>query len=78
MRKCIYAFFQPQGREPSYAKQLFQEGKGASPSLSLAGRAGVATDRSHHVTPWQQKHVLEEASAAISCKMPKEAVALAQ
>uniref|UniRef100_A0A8C9NU22 Nuclear receptor coactivator 1 n=1 Tax=Serinus canaria TaxID=9135 RepID=A0A8C9NU22_SERCA len=26
VRKCIYAFFQPQGREPSYAKQLFQEG----------------------------------------------------
>ncbi|XP_054239373.1 nuclear receptor coactivator 1 isoform X2 [Indicator indicator] len=25
VRKCIYAFFQPQGREPSYAKQLFQE-----------------------------------------------------
>ena len=27
VRKCIYAFFQPQGREPSYARQLFQEGK---------------------------------------------------
>lgn len=26
VRKCIYAFFQPQGREPSYARQLFQEG----------------------------------------------------
>ncbi|RLV62208.1 hypothetical protein DV515_00019554, partial [Chloebia gouldiae] len=25
VRKCIYAFFQPQGRQPSYAKQLFQE-----------------------------------------------------
>ncbi|XP_074144467.1 nuclear receptor coactivator 1 isoform X5 [Sminthopsis crassicaudata] len=25
VRKCIYAFFQPQGREPSYARQLFQE-----------------------------------------------------
>ncbi|XP_057245267.1 nuclear receptor coactivator 1-like [Malurus melanocephalus] len=25
VRKCIYAFFQPQGRQASYAKQLFQE-----------------------------------------------------
>ncbi|XP_028653018.2 nuclear receptor coactivator 1 [Erpetoichthys calabaricus] len=25
VRKCIYAFFQPQGKEPSYAKQLLQE-----------------------------------------------------
>ncbi|XP_038626771.1 nuclear receptor coactivator 1 isoform X2 [Tachyglossus aculeatus] len=25
VRKCIYAFFQPHGREPSYARQLFQE-----------------------------------------------------
>ncbi|KAM7027975.1 nuclear receptor coactivator 1-like [Passerculus sandwichensis] len=36
VRKCIYAFFQPQGREPSYAKQLFQEvmtrGTALSPS----------------------------------------------
>lgn len=37
VRKCIYAFFQPQGREPSYAKQLFQEGNGLlSPALSLS------------------------------------------
>ncbi|MBN3325614.1 NCOA1 protein, partial [Atractosteus spatula] len=27
VRKCIYAFFQPQGKEPSYAKQLLQEDK---------------------------------------------------
>lgn len=26
VRKCIYAFFQPQGREPSHAKKLLQEG----------------------------------------------------
>nr|XP_048292605.1 nuclear receptor coactivator 1 isoform X3 [Myodes glareolus] len=36
VRKCIYAFFQPQGREPSYARQLFQEvmtrGTASSPS----------------------------------------------
>ncbi|XP_069089863.1 nuclear receptor coactivator 1 isoform X1 [Pleurodeles waltl] len=36
VRKCIYAFFQAQGREPSYAKQLFQEvmtrGTASSPS----------------------------------------------
>ncbi|KAM9495592.1 nuclear receptor coactivator 1 isoform 3-T3 [Clarias gariepinus] len=25
VRKCIYAFFQPQGKEPSYAKKLLQE-----------------------------------------------------
>ncbi|XP_062858090.1 nuclear receptor coactivator 1 isoform X2 [Trichomycterus rosablanca] len=25
VRKCIYAFFQPQGREPSHAKKLLQE-----------------------------------------------------
>lgn len=37
VRKCIYAFFQPQGREPSYAKQLFQEGNRLlSPALSLS------------------------------------------
>ncbi|KAM4694443.1 nuclear receptor coactivator 1-like [Discoglossus pictus] len=36
VRKCIYAFFQAQGTEPSYAKQLFQEvmtrGTACSPS----------------------------------------------
>lgn len=50
MRKCIYAFFQPQGREPSYAKQLFQEGNGL---LFLAGtlscRAAGAARRSWSV-----------------------------
>lgn len=27
VRKCIYAFFQPQGKEPSHAKKLLQEGE---------------------------------------------------
>lgn len=26
VRKCIYAFFQPQGKEPSHAKKLLHEG----------------------------------------------------
>ncbi|KAM4043588.1 nuclear receptor coactivator 1 isoform 3-T5 [Anomaloglossus baeobatrachus] len=39
VRKCIYAFFQAQGTEPSYAKQLFQEvmmkGTACSPSYKF-------------------------------------------
>ncbi|XP_072263317.1 nuclear receptor coactivator 1 isoform X3 [Pyxicephalus adspersus] len=39
VRKCIYAFFQAQGSEPSYAKQLFQEvmtrGTACSPSYKF-------------------------------------------
>ncbi|KAM5124955.1 nuclear receptor coactivator 1-like, partial [Mantella aurantiaca] len=39
VRKCIYAFFQAQGNEPSYAKQLFQEvmtrGTACSPSYKF-------------------------------------------
>ncbi len=27
VRKCIYAFFQPQGKEPSHAKKLLHEGE---------------------------------------------------
>lgn len=27
VRKCIYAFFQPQGKEPSLAKKLLHEGE---------------------------------------------------
>lgn len=41
VRKCIYAFFQPQGREPSYAKQLFQEGNRLLSSLCFALRIEV-------------------------------------
>lgn len=47
VRKCIYAFFQPQGREPSYAKQLFQEGNrlfflaGVAVLWEPQGEAGV-------------------------------------
>ncbi|XP_063771120.1 nuclear receptor coactivator 1 isoform X2 [Pseudophryne corroboree] len=39
VRKCIYSFFQAQGTEPSYAKQLFQEvmmrGTACSPSYKF-------------------------------------------
>nr|XP_014341047.1 PREDICTED: nuclear receptor coactivator 1 [Latimeria chalumnae] len=44
VRKCIYAFFQPQGREPSYAKQLLQEvmlrGMAVSPTYRFAVNDG--------------------------------------
>ncbi|XP_029452051.1 nuclear receptor coactivator 1 isoform X2 [Rhinatrema bivittatum] len=45
VRKCIYAFFQAQGREPSYAKQLFQEvmtrGTAISPSYRFTLNDGT-------------------------------------
>ncbi|XP_069461784.1 nuclear receptor coactivator 1 isoform X2 [Ambystoma mexicanum] len=45
VRKCIYAFFQAQGREPSYAKQLFQEvmtrGTASSPSYRFTLNDGT-------------------------------------
>lgn len=50
VRKCIYAFFQPQGREPSYAKQLFQEvmTKGAAFSPSYRFTLSDGTVLSAH------------------------------
>lgn len=36
VRKCIYAFFQPQGKEPSLAKKLLHEGESA-PDWVLVG-----------------------------------------
>lgn len=34
VRKCIYAFFQPQGKEPSHAKKLLHEGE--SPAVDCS------------------------------------------
>ncbi|MEQ2160744.1 hypothetical protein GOODEAATRI_002538, partial [Goodea atripinnis] len=33
VRRCIYAFFQPQGKEPSHAKKLLHEGEQPQPTL---------------------------------------------
>ncbi|XP_075454760.1 nuclear receptor coactivator 1 isoform X3 [Ascaphus truei] len=45
VRKCIYAFFQAQGTEPSFAKQLFQEvmtrGTACSPSYKFSLNDGT-------------------------------------
>ncbi|KAG8540276.1 hypothetical protein GDO81_019584, partial [Engystomops pustulosus] len=54
VRKCIYAFFQAQGTEPSYAKQLFQEGF-ATILSSLDNRKHISWTNLLCVTMYQRR-----------------------
>ncbi|XP_060549078.1 nuclear receptor coactivator 1 isoform X4 [Pantherophis guttatus] len=81
VRKCIYAFFQPQGREPSYAKQLFQEvmtrGTAFSPSyrftlsdgtvLSAHTKCKLCCPQSPEMHPFIMGiHIIEREHSALS------------
>ncbi|XP_048372916.1 nuclear receptor coactivator 1 isoform X6 [Sphaerodactylus townsendi] len=81
VRKCIYAFFQPQGREPSYAKQLFQEvmtrGTAFSPSyrftlsdgtlLSAHTKCKLCCPQSPEMQPFIMGiHIIEREHSALS------------
>ncbi|XP_062979791.1 LOW QUALITY PROTEIN: nuclear receptor coactivator 1 [Elgaria multicarinata webbii] len=81
VRKCIYAFFQPQGREPSYAKQLFQEvmtrGTAFSPSyrftlsdgtvLSAHTKCKLCCPQSPEMQPFIMGiHIIEREHGALS------------
>ncbi|XP_061481836.1 nuclear receptor coactivator 1 isoform X2 [Rhineura floridana] len=81
VRKCIYAFFQPQGREPSYAKQLFQEvmtrGTAFSPSyrftlsdgtvLSAHTKCRLCCPQSPEVQPFIMGiHIIEREHGTLS------------
>ncbi|XP_054844447.1 nuclear receptor coactivator 1 isoform X2 [Eublepharis macularius] len=81
VRKCIYAFFQPQGREPSYAKQLFQEvmtrGTACSPSyrftlsdgtvLSAHTKCRLCCPQSPEMQPFIMGiHIIEREHSALS------------
>lgn len=62
VRKCIYAFFQPQGKEPSHAKKLLHEGEQQQNPLmrlNASYAASLAVNSKAKTITLQMLHQLE-------------------